>query len=69
MNAQNQEPSDRFSESGRQWVWCRVWKCWQHDNYKFKIYPQPDGFTCSYDSVWLDGMFKSFEDAEKELFN
>lgn len=55
------------SSSGRIWEWCPIWKCWQFEDYKYKIYPGEEGFTASYNSCWLQGIWETFDEAEKEL--
>lgn len=61
--------NDYTSPSGRQWRWCRMWECWEFDDYTYKIHPGPDGYVCSSFEVWHGGLFKTFEDAEIEVID
>lgn len=57
------------SPSGRKWKWCRIWECWHYRNWTYKIHfhPKHGDFNCSSYGVWHEGLYKTFEDAEKEL--
>lgn len=62
--------NDFKSDSGREWKWCAVRQCWQLKDYKYRVYPSkadPVDFTCASNEQWHEGVFKTFNDAEKEF--
>ena len=63
-------PEDREERQGEYaiWQWNSVRKCWEYTT-SCCIYPIKDEFVVSSCDVWHDGVFSTFEAAEREALD